>query len=141
MIDDATAAVRAVARLSRVLECALGGLSLPQYRVLAAVDAGGERASHLAAGLAVAKPTVTAAVDGLVERAFLTREPVPSDRRSVRIGLTPAGREALHEAESAMAERLLAILEDTEDGDAAVAVLASIGHVLDGQAGVRVPPR
>ena len=94
-------AVRTVARLARKLECATD-LSMSQYRVLAAVDDGGERATHLAHALAVAKPTVTAVVDGLVERGFLAREPVPGDRRSVRIALTTAGRLALATAEAVM---------------------------------------
>src|SRR5262245_46050475 len=104
-----TGAVRTVARLARTLECA-SELSLPQYRVLAAVDDGGERATHLAHALALAKPTVTAAVDGLVERGLLVREPVPGDRRSVRIALTAAGRDALAAAEAAMAAALRAAL-------------------------------
>lgn len=114
-------AVRTVARLARKLECATD-LSLSQYRVLAAVDDGGERATHLAHALALAKPTVTAAVDGLVERGFLAREPVPGDRRSVRIALTTSGRLALATAEAAMAATLeaalpaeaLAVLERTQ---------------------------
>ncbi len=102
-------AVRVVARLARRLECATD-LSLSQFRVLAAVDDGGERATHLAHALALAKPTVTAAVDGLVERGLLVREPVPGDRRSLRIALTDAGRAALGEAEEAMAAALEAAL-------------------------------
>ena len=102
-------AVRTVARLARTIECA-SDLSLPQYRVLAAVDDGGERATHLARALALAKPTVTAAVDGLVERGLLAREPVPGDRRSVRIALTDAGRAALAASETSMAAALAAAL-------------------------------
>ena len=49
-------------------------------------------------------------LDGLVERGFLAREPVPGDRRSVRIGLTSAGRVALATAEVAMAAVLEAAL-------------------------------
>lgn len=114
-------AIRAVARLARRLECAID-LSLPQYRVLAAVDDGGERSTHLARALALAKPTVTAAVDGLVERGLLAREPVPGDRRSVRIALTDAGRAALAEAEAAMTAALAAALPDDE----ALAALARV---------------
>jgi DNA-binding MarR family transcriptional regulator len=113
-------AVRTVARLARKLECAIE-LSLSQYRVLAAVDDGGERATYLAHALALAKPTVTAAVDGLVERGLLTREPVPGDRRSVRIGLTDAGRTTLTEAEAAMGTALAASLPPE-----AVAVLGRV---------------
>ena len=38
-------AVRTLARLSRLLERGAGELSLPQFRVLAMVDDGGDRAS------------------------------------------------------------------------------------------------
>ncbi|MDQ3980436.1 MAG: MarR family transcriptional regulator, partial [Actinomycetota bacterium] len=126
-----TRAVRTVARLARTLECALGGLTLPQYRVLAAVDDGGERATHLASCLALAKPTVTAAVDGLVIRGYLEREPVPNDRRSTRIALTDEGRAMLAEAETAMAERLTTLLGRTGDPRPVLSLLASLGPALE----------
>jgi DNA-binding MarR family transcriptional regulator len=127
-------AVRTIARLARVMECALGDLSLPQYRVLSAVDDGGERATALAAGLALAKPTVTAGVDGLVERGYLIREPVPGDRRGVRIALTPRGEQALQQAEEAIVRRLRVVLEGN-GGDAplvtALAALANLAPTLE----------
>jgi DNA-binding MarR family transcriptional regulator len=132
-------AVRAVARLARVLECSLGGLTAAHYRVLAAVDGGGERATHLATGLALAKPTVTAAVDGLVERGLLCREPVVGDRRSLRISLTPAGREALAEADAATTARLRAVLAGVDDPDAVLTALASLAPALDAVPGLRGP--
>ncbi len=132
-------AVRAVARLARVLECSLNGLTAAQYRVLAAVDAGGERATHLAHGLAMAKPTVTAAVDGLVERGLVCREPVAGDRRSLRISLTAAGREALAEADAATTARLNRVLAGVDDPQAVLAALASIAPALDGVPGLRGP--
>ena len=124
---DERKAVRNLARLARSLECATGGLTLTQYRVLAMVDDGGERATHLAHALALAKPTVTAAVDGLVERGLLARDAVPGDRRSVRISLTQAGAAALQDAEAAMAERLVAVAEP-----AVVDALARMGPAIDG---------
>src|ERR1700681_3530348 len=78
-------AVRGLALAARSLEHAAGDLTLAQYRVLACVAAGTERSSLVAEGLALAKPTVTAAVDGLVERKLLTREAVTGDRRSLRL--------------------------------------------------------
>jgi DNA-binding MarR family transcriptional regulator len=131
MDTDAERAARTVARLARVLECALGGVTLPQYRVLAAVDDGGERATHLASCLALAKPTVTAAVDGLVDRGYLQREPVPNDRRSTRIALTPLGRKMLAEAEEAMAENLTAVVQGADDPAAVLSLLATLGPVLE----------
>src|SRR5207249_8612564 len=61
--------------------------------------------SWLAGRLSLAKPTVSAAVDGLVERGLLVREAVAGDRRAVRLGVTPAGRKQLARTERAMAER------------------------------------
>ena len=132
MTTQEVRAVRSVVRLARVLECSLGVLSAAQYRVLAAVDAGGERATHLAQGLALAKPTVTAAVDGLAERGLLAREPVAGDRRAVRIAHTAAGREALAEADAATAARLAAVLGGVDDPAAVLAALASLAPALDG---------
>lgn len=125
--NDDVRAVRALVRLARLLECSTD-LSLSQYRVLAAVADGGERATHLARGLALAKPTVTAAVDGLVERGLLLRIPVPADRRSVRIALTEDGRRVLKEAEAAMVERLRAVVDD--EGLAALGSL-TVGPAAD----------
>jgi len=132
MTTEEVRAVRAVARLARVLECSLDGLTAAQYRVLAAVDAGGERATHLAHGLALAKPTVTAAVDGMVERGLLSREPVVGDRRSLRIALTPAGTEALAAADAAATTRLAAVLAGVDDPHGIVAALAQLAPALDG---------
>ena len=134
MENDVTRAVRTVARLARVLECSigsLGALTLPQYRVLAAVEDGGERATHLASCLALAKPTVTAAVDGLVVRGYLEREPVPNDRRSTRIALTPEGRERLAEAEEAMAESLSSVLARAADPAAVLTALTALAPALE----------
>jgi DNA-binding MarR family transcriptional regulator len=126
MVDEERKAVRNLARLARLLERASGGLTLTQYRVLAMVDDGGERATHLASALAMAKPTVTAAVDGLVERGLLAREAVPGDRRSLRISVTAGGKAALHDAERAMAERLAGVAPPE-----VVAGLASLGPAID----------
>jgi DNA-binding MarR family transcriptional regulator len=136
---DLAPAVRTVARLARALECGLTDLSMAQYRVLAAVADGGERATHLAHGLAVAKPTVTAAVDGLVERGLLVRQPVPGDRRAVRISLTAAGRAALAQAEAGMAERLAGVLERTAARTAVLRALDALGPALDRPLPGRVP--
>lgn len=89
-----------VMRLSRAMGRLETGLTLPQYNILALISNGGERSARLADKLAVAKPTLTAAADGLVEMGYLTREAEPGDRRVVRIYLTPAGREALARADA-----------------------------------------
>src|SRR3954452_5965495 len=122
--------IRTLARLARMLERGAGDLTLPQYRVLALVDEGGERASHLAERLAVAKPTVTAVVDGLVERGFLKRSADNDDRRATRITLTSAGRRALYDAEAAMGARLQDVLAHADDPAEIASALAQLTDAL-----------
>jgi DNA-binding MarR family transcriptional regulator len=123
--------VRTLARLARHLEHASCGLSLPQYRLLAMVADGDERATDLAGRLALAKPTVTAAVDGLVERGLLTRTDVPGDRRAACIRVTAAGRRALHASEAAMDEHLASMVERCPHPDAVRHALAELEAALD----------
>lgn len=49
----------------------------------------------LAAALVISKPAITRATDRLVELGFVTRRPDPTDRRSVIIAATRAGRDFL----------------------------------------------
>jgi DNA-binding MarR family transcriptional regulator len=105
-MDDLQRSARTLALLARVLERAAGDLTLAQYRVLSLVAAGDERATLLAGKLAITKPSVSAVVDGLVERGYLAREPVAGDRRAIRLSITRPGSRALAAAETAMAERL-----------------------------------
>src|SRR5439155_17389837 len=117
--------------LARVLEHTCTDLSLPQYRVLAIVAEGDERASRLADRLALAKPTVTAVVDGLVERGLLKRSTVVGDRRVVQLGITAAGRRALAATDKALAARLDALFQRCDDPAAVVAALDQLRHALD----------
>jgi DNA-binding MarR family transcriptional regulator len=123
-------AVRGLALAARSLEQAAGDLTLAQYRLLAFVAAGTERSSLVAEGLALAKPTVTAAVDGLVGRKLITREAVAGDRRSLRLAVTAAGTKALRGAEDSMAERLDRVLEHARDPQALVAALCDLDDAL-----------
>jgi DNA-binding MarR family transcriptional regulator len=130
MDDDLHRAARTLALLGRVLERAAGDLTLAQYRVLAMVSAGDERASLLAGRLAVTKPSMSAVVDGLVERGYLAREPVDGDRRAVRLSLTRDGAKALAAAEAAMAERLEPLVVAIDDRAAFVRGLDEMHAVL-----------
>jgi long-chain acyl-CoA synthetase len=99
---------RIVARLARQVEIALVAveLSLPQFRILGILADGSTGASALAEKLTVSRPTVTAAVDGLVAKGFVARQAHPHDRRRIHHTLTPEGELALVEADRAVAERL-----------------------------------
>lgn len=129
--SDPRTAIRALARLTRLLDHADTGLSLSQYRLLALVDRGDQRSSRLASRLVVTKPTVTALADGLVEAGYLTRIREPRDGRVVRLGLTDAGRAALDHADTALIDRFTPVFEATSAPDTLVGLLAEAGAALE----------
>jgi len=135
---ELSSAVRALALAARSLERAAGDLTLAQYRVLACVAAGHGRASIVAEGLALAKPTVTETVDWLVERGMLTREAVAGDRRSVRLAVTRRGAAALRAAEKSMGERLEQVLEHARDRKALLRALCDLDDALADRMRVRL---
>jgi DNA-binding MarR family transcriptional regulator len=125
--------VLVVALLARVLERVSPDLTLTQYRLLALIASGEERASHIANRLALTKPTVSATIDVFVERGFVAREQVEGDRRATRLTLTPDGLAILHAAGTAMHERLddvLAHCDTAEDRDTVVRGLVILRDAL-----------
>jgi DNA-binding MarR family transcriptional regulator len=122
---------RTLARVARILERACCELTLSQYRVLALVARGDERASHLAGRLALAKPTITAAVEALVDHGLLTRSEVEGDRRAVRLAITPEGGAALVRTEAAMAEGLGPLIADCAHPDRVIQAFAELEAALD----------
>lgn len=124
--------VRALARVARHLERATGELSLPHYRVLAAIDAGSARASRVAARLALGKPTISTAIDALCQRGLVERRPDTTDQRVVALMLTDAGRRALAAADAAMASRLAELCRRAGDaGRLAHEALHALDQALD----------
>jgi DNA-binding MarR family transcriptional regulator len=117
----------------RELERACADLTLPQYRLLALIVRGEERASSLAGQLALARPTVSAAVETLVANGFVERTAVDGDRRAIRLTITPAGRAALRVAERAMRKRLDAFLADVRDPSVVEDALAQLAGALTAQ--------
>lgn len=72
------------------------GFSLLQLTILRSLDArAGQRPSDLAEEFGLAPPAVTTLIAGLAARGWVAREPVPGDRRSVTLTLTPAARRLL----------------------------------------------
>jgi len=129
-----TGAARAVARLAKQVEVAIGplDLSLPQYRVLALLGDGSTASSVLARKLAVSPPTVTAVVDGLVARGLVQRQADPEDRRRLTLLLTRDGKRVLTAADAAAETRLdeIAAFLD-EPPEALAAGLDSWNRALD----------
>jgi DNA-binding MarR family transcriptional regulator len=128
--------VLTLARLARLLERACtdpagAQLTLAQYRLLAMIADGAERASQLAGRLALTKPTVSATIDTLVERGLVTRATADDDRRALRLQITPEGAVVLGTAETAMRERLDDVLARVDDPSAVRASLTELHAALD----------
>jgi DNA-binding MarR family transcriptional regulator len=95
LVDTVLAASRAlVAVAARSLAAAGDEVTLPQYRALVVLAANGPQGTaDLAAALAVNPSTATRMCDRLVRKGLVRRHRQAGDRRTVRIALTPAGRD------------------------------------------------
>lgn len=117
-----------VARLARHVELALAtvDLSSAQYRMLVQLAEGAEASTSLAKKLAVSAPSVTAVVDGLVQRRAVERMHSVEDRRRVSLTLTDVGRELLGDAENAVRTRLEMIAGELEEDALANNAIAAL---------------
>jgi DNA-binding MarR family transcriptional regulator len=134
-------AVRALARASRILERVSGELNLAHYRVLSAIASGDERASRVAARLAIGKPTVSAAVDSLCQRGLLTRTGADTDQRVAVLRLTEAGRALLDGVEAEMASRIEDLAVRTPNGEQLIESLVWLGRAIDESVAERMAAR
>lgn len=112
-VAGTAAALRlSVGRLSRHMRRrSSGGHTLTQLGILATLDRQGPTTlGDLATGEAVAKPTVTKAIGGLIDDGLVEKVPDPSDGRVWYAHLTDAGRADLDairsRREAWLAERL-----------------------------------
>lgn len=127
-MDEASLAAygRSIAHLARAVEASLGGLTLSAYRILSLVAEGNEQSSQIAGRLALARPTISNAVDQLVERGFLVRAANPDDRRAVVLAVTDSGRAAIAEADASIAARLRPAFERLDDPDAVLVAMEQL---------------
>ena len=112
--------------LARILRQAIADpndsdrITLPQLRALQAIsrtEHPGALNAQLARQLHVAAPSMTAMIDGLVERGLVDRSIDPNNRRQVLILLTPEGSRRLAEMETTVSDRLhevVALLDPDE---------------------------
>lgn len=87
------------------------GLTLTQTKALGALLAPGDGdgscpGRELAEAVGISEATISRAVEGLVERGYVTRVEDPSDRRVRRIQITPEGEAAIGRILSARMEGL-----------------------------------
>jgi DNA-binding MarR family transcriptional regulator len=95
----------------RSLAVAGAPITLPQYRMLAVLDAEGrQNVRDLAAGLGVERSTATRMCTRLVSAGLIDRAEDASDRRAVVISLTPTGREVVAAVTRARRDNVAALL-------------------------------
>jgi len=106
-----------VARLARHVESAVAkhDLSLAQYRVLGLIAEGEAASSRIAEKMSVTRSSISAVVDGLVARGLVQRGARAGDRRLLPLTLTPTGQRVLVETNSAVGERLGAVLGELDE--------------------------
>jgi DNA-binding MarR family transcriptional regulator len=125
----------AVGRLNRRIRLATNDIPPLQFSALATLDKHGPlRSGELAQREAVTAPTMTRVLAALAERGLVTRESDPTDARSVRVSLSPAGIEALTRIRSertALLGARLARLSD-EQRAALVAGLPALEALVEG---------
>ncbi|WP_084965064.1 MarR family winged helix-turn-helix transcriptional regulator [Thermoactinospora rubra] len=80
-------------------------LTVEQWRILRALaDGRGHSMGELAAAVLMPHPTLTKAVDRLIDRALVYRGPSEGDRRRVAVFLADRGTDLLARVEGAVAE-------------------------------------
>ncbi|WP_329195388.1 MULTISPECIES: MarR family winged helix-turn-helix transcriptional regulator [unclassified Streptomyces] len=95
-------------------------------------------ASELGAVTLLSRSQVSRVADSLQARGLIERIPSPTDARSVRIALTPAGHRAFEEADATRREVLAEVFDDLLD-DADISALTGIWAKLKARPAARGP--
>ena len=94
------------------------GISVPQFRVLGFIKHHpGASLSMVAEHIGLTLPSMSTAVDGLVKRGLVEREPSSEDRRRVSLTMTDEGREAFESATAAARSHMAEILTLLDPGE------------------------
>jgi DNA-binding MarR family transcriptional regulator len=112
LVDAVLGASRAlVAVAARSLAGLADDVTLPQYRVLVELAARGpQRVLDLAVVLGVDASTASRMCERLVRKGLVHRRRLSTDRRSVRVSLTPAGRQLVEDVTRRRREEIALIL-------------------------------
>ena len=110
-----------------------GGVSLPQFRLLLALDGLGRvPSSRLAVQLGLAASAITRMVDRLQQAGLVQRGTDPRSRCIVTVELSASGRELVAAVLERRHERLAALLDRMSPGDHEAAVRTALGFAALG---------
>lgn len=111
------------------------GLRMITFSALAMVgDNPGLSQSQLAAGLAIERPNLVVIIDELERRDLITRDRVPTDRRTYALQLTDEGAQLLSQATEALLAHEERIMKDVA-GDDEAAMLRAFKHIEESAPG------
>lgn len=141
--DDLTEALLTASRVlvalaARSLAVTEEQVTLPQYRVLVVIASRGpQRLADLAEALAINPSSATRVCDRLVAKQLVKRQRADTDRREIRLILSPTGRALVDEVTRRRRDDIAAVLAAIDDRDRAPllaglrALAAAAGEVPD----------
>lgn len=92
-------------------------LTTPQAQMLCVLTDGPRGMADLSNTLGLEKSSLTGLVDRAEQRGYVVRHPDPTDRRAVRVSLTPTGNKAAHRFHTELTTRLESLLSDLPPTD------------------------
>lgn len=128
--------------LERLLATHEPPLTPAQFAALREIAAEGVSGSELARRTGVSGPAVSQLLASLADAGLLERREFAGDRRRQTLALSAAGRAALQSAQSALRERLEALLSELPhpEADALARALPAVEALLSGSPPPRRPP-
>jgi DNA-binding MarR family transcriptional regulator len=117
LVDALLTATRAMVGLAaRSLADLDADVTLPQYRALVVLASRGpQRVVDISTELGVNPSTGTRMCDRLARKGLIRRYRSTTDRRALRLTLTPAGRQLVHEVTRRRSEELVALVANIPD--------------------------
>jgi DNA-binding MarR family transcriptional regulator len=92
-------------------------LTFTQLRILLAIEYGKDQVGRLARSAHVAQPAMSKIVDHLIRRGFASRHPHPTDRRKIKLGLTPKGQALTRRVRRKAAEKYVEAIKNLSPHD------------------------
>jgi DNA-binding MarR family transcriptional regulator len=105
-------------------------LTFTQLRILLAIEYGKDQVGKLARSAQVAQPAMSKVVDRLISLDFVRRDPHPTDRRQIKLTLTPKGTAMTGRVRRKAAEKYVDAIRNLSTGDRNK-MLAGIAVIFD----------
>ncbi len=92
-------------------------LTFTQLRILLAIEYGKDQVGKLARSARVAQPAMSKVVDHLISRGLVRRDPLPTDRRQIKLRLTPKGATLTGRVRRKAAEKYVEAIKSLSAGE------------------------